>query len=351
MITWSWQRQIERTLAALLAVFALAAESQSAPVQTSAESAPPATTGSVADPLELLVGSTYAARSQAYRGTIVLIQGGAPTSIAVEHRLVGEGSELRYVALDGAPYGMQLNYADRDCQLFGDPVASLTQLPQQSSGVGQVPLVDYYQLQFLGVQRVADRFSYALIALPKDDLRYARRLFIDANSGILLRSEYLSAVGQLLASSQFIAFHETPSEDAEVAPPELLEPTAAVVPCQSSAEQERRITAAEQSSWRLDWWPIGFVLTDYRRDATGLESFLFSDGLAQFSLFVDPANRLAVESIGGSRGATSAVIRQLQNDQLQLAVTVSVVGELPRAAAEQILSAVRLAPSQAAGQR
>lgn len=306
-----------------------------------AEPSPPAQPPS--DPLQLLAGVTDAARQQPYRGTIVLVQGGAPLSIAIEHRLVGEGSELRYVALDGAPFGMQLEYPDRDCQVFADPVASLAQLPQRPL-LAQLPLQEYYQVEFLGVQRVADRPSYALVALPKDALRFARRLFVDAKTGILLRSEYLSGRGQLLASSQFIAFHDSAEEFAIVAPAAT---QTAVVECRGALEQSQRIAAAQYSNWRLNWWPQGFTLTDYRREQSGLESYMFSDGLAQFTFFVDPANPLAVASIGGARGATSAVIRQLQDPRGQR-YTVSVVGELPRAAAEQILSSVKFNPVRAA---
>lgn len=296
------------------------------------------------DPLALLAGLTAASRQHAYRGTIVLIQGGAPVSIAVEHRLVGEGSELRYMALDGVPYGMQLHYADRDCQVFGDPIALLT-LPD-GGALDAVPLGDYYRLESLGLQRLADRFVYAVMALPRDGQRYARRLFIDVKTGVLLRSEYLAGSGQLLASSQFIAFSEEPDErpaEPAVDDREIAAQPLAVQRCESAAEQSARIAAAEQSHWRLGWWPVGFVLNDYRRDAAGLESFMFSDGLAQFTLFVDFANHLPVESIGGSRGATSAVIRHLRGDNGAVA-TVSVVGEIPRATAEQVLAAVAFAP-------
>lgn len=300
------------------------------------------------DPLALLAGLTDAARSHAYRGTIVQIQGGAPVSIAVEHTLVGEGSELRYVALDGAPYGMQLHYADRDCQVFADPVASLTQLATElnAPNIERVPLEDYYQLQFAGVQRVADRLAYTIIAVARDELRYPRRLFIDAKTGILLRSEYLTVDGQLLASSQFVAFNDL-SEDTPAGERASQPPSSDIVHCESADQQRLRVAAAEQSPWRLEWWPIGFALSDYRRESAGLESFMFSDGLAQFTLFIDPSNRLAVESIGGSRGATSAVIRQLQGQQdPRLGIAVSVVGELPRATAEKILSSVVFAASK-----
>jgi len=301
------------------------------------------------EPLALLAGLTDAARQHAYRGTIVMIQGGAPVSIAVEHRLLDKGSELHYMALDGVPYGMQLHYADRDCQLFGDPIARLTQ-PAGSGALAVLPMDEYYRLESLGLQRVADRFVYALMALPEDGKRHARRLFIDVKTGILLRSEYLSAQGQLLASSQFIAFSEQADSDraaladndrqVAVQPP-------AVQRCDSAADQLERVAAAEASAWRLGWWPVGFALNDYRRDAAGLESFMFSDGLAQFTLFVDTANHLPVDSIGGSRGATSAVIRHLRSDAGAVA-TVSVVGEVPRSTAEQILAAVQLVPSAGA---
>ncbi len=295
------------------------------------------------EPLALLAGLTDASRQHAYRGTIVMVQGGAPVSIAVEHRLLEKGSELHYMALDGVPYGIQLQYADRDCQLFGDPIARLTQ-PAASGALAAQSLDEYYRLESLGLQRVADRFVYAVIALPEDGKRHARRLFIDVKTGILLRSEYLSTQGQLLASSQFIAFSEQ-ADSGRAAPADddqqIAAQPLAVQRCESAADQLERVAAAEASAWRLGWWPAGFALSDYRRDAAGLESFMFSDGLAQFTLFVDTANHLPVDSIGGSRGATSAVIRHLRSDAGAVA-TVSVVGEVPRSTAEQILAAVQL---------
>ena len=99
-------------------------------------------------------------------------------------------------------------------------------------------------------------------------------------------------------------------------------------------------------SWRPFWLPDGFTLLAAAEHDDTIR-LLYADGLAAFSVFIDAQTDL-FSSLDRRWGATSAVVRLVQNDQAG-ARRVTAVGELPAATLEKIIQSVR--PAQAATER
>ncbi|MCV6605763.1 MAG: MucB/RseB C-terminal domain-containing protein, partial [Porticoccaceae bacterium] len=70
----------------------------------------------------------------------------------------------------------------------------------------------------------------------------------------------------------------------------------------------------------------------------GGERLLYSDGMASFSVFIEPAEK-AMADCHGSRGATVLCVSYLRDTQQRL-YSVSVVGEIPMPLAKRLVRSV-----------
>jgi sigma-E factor negative regulatory protein RseB len=70
---------------------------------------------------------------------------------------------------------------------------------------------------------------------------------------------------------------------------------------------------------------------------------MFTDGLAVFSVFIDSDPGRSLPAIDANLGATVAVLTKADINNQEYAICV--VGEIPRATANQIASAISLSPT------
>lgn len=192
----------------------------------------------------------------------------------------------------------------------------------------------FYALKMLGLDRVAGRVAERLELKPHDQFRYGMRLWIDRQTGLLLRNDLLHPAYGILESVAYTSI-SMPKQIAD----DLLQPGI-------SGDGFRRITWPEreqaiapttaEGSWHVSWAPKGFALRQqgvqqHPGGAASTEHLVYSDGLASVSVFVealpDDANPLKGHS---SMGAASAYGRMIGVHQ------VTVVGEVPAATVERI---------------
>jgi sigma-E factor negative regulatory protein RseB len=92
------------------------------------------------------------------------------------------------------------------------------------------------------------------------------------------------------------------------------------------------------SQWEPKWLPPGFVLSSYQVQDDE-ESWMYTDGLAVFSVFIDSAERSRnLPPVDAKLGTTVAVLTKAQFNNQHYAICV--VGEIPRATAQQIANAI-----------
>ena len=98
------------------------------------------------------------------------------------------------------------------------------------------------------------------------------------------------------------------------------------------------------AGWRSDWLPPGFELVNssVRRDPkhnSSVSSLMYDDGLARFSVFLEPVNDDGGTDVRTQLGPTSAVSRRLNTPKGKVMVTV--VGEIPLGTAERVALSMR----------
>lgn len=217
-------------------------------------------------------------------------------------------------------------------------IAGLGDSPSSSArALDPQKLKNWYDLAVIGKSRVAGRAAVIVSLTPRDQHRYGFELHLDKETGLPLKSLLLNEKGQLLERFQF-----TQLDTADVPSDSDLQPGADCKTVALDSDKASAIKAAQV--WRSDWLPPGFELTSStsRKDPetkTQVNSLMYDDGLARFSVFLEPLNGATITDTRTQLGPTVAVSRRLTTPQGEMMVTV--VGEIPIGTAERIALSMR----------
>ncbi len=303
------------------------------------------------EPRQWLADMNRAFSELSYDGMFSFYGGDDLASLRVVHMVVDGVQRERLIHLNGAP---------REIIRIGETVACILlpgdELLELESSIPSGPFArafvrrydrisSYYGLSFYGEDRVAGRQTVRMAVSPRDEDRFGYRLWLDKQTRMLLRSELIDADGKRLEIFQFnqISFGDDVNEQA-------LEPMnhdGSVVSHLTLARESSVPGPQGQSRWRAQWVPAGFTMaaSDIRRTPRTLkfvDTMMFSDGLAAFSVFIEDMPSAGAASMVSRRGATVAVTHLLADaDQHHL---VTLVGELPTATARRIAQSIQLRP-------
>jgi sigma-E factor negative regulatory protein RseB len=277
-----------------------------------------------------------AERSQSFQGTFVYERNGSFSTHGIWHQVdAGGASRERLLQLDGAAQEVLRVDGRVQCAsgALADQLVDSQLWPARELNAEQ--LNKWYELRVLGDSRVAGRVAKVLALVPRDQHRYGIELHIDQQSGLPLKSLLLNDKGHLLERFQFTELEAVALSTAE------LEPGAACAPVRVQEMQ-----AADAEAWRSDWLPPGFSLdsVSLRRSPASNEPVacqVYGDGLARFSVFMEPLRGAAVEDVRTQLGPTVAVSRRLKTSDGDVMVTV--VGEIPLGTAERVALSMRAA--------
>lgn len=285
-----------------------------------------------------------------YRGVFVYARGDQVHSMQVAHRYRDGLVEERLVLQDGALSEIVRRGADVVCVLPHQGRIRLDQVipsgPFAEAFARQLmPVSRWYRATLVGEDRVAG-YSTVKIALDaRDPYRYSHRLWLEKSTGLLVKGSVRDASGRVMEHFQFTSLEITDdiaddefvirTEGREVTrrlPDDLLSP-------------ERR-PLSRMNGWELGWRPDGFMPAAAPRNGRA-HAVAFSDGLAAFSVFVEPLGRLKMPAGVSRIGATTVFTHELNVSGRPFLVTV--VGEVPPGTARKVAESVRVDASLAPG--
>lgn len=278
-----------------------------------------------------------AEQQQSFHGTFVYERNGSFSTHNIWHRVQNGQVRERLLQLDGSAQEVVRIDGRTQC-VSGTLIAGLGDSPNAAArALDPKKLKNWYDLAVIGKSRVAGRDAVIVSLTPRDQHRYGFELHLDKKTGLPLKSLLLNDKGQLLERFQFTSFDtdEIPSDKDLLADPD----------CKPINIASDKASAAKTvQNWRSDWLPPGFELTSSssHKDAqtkTQVSSLMYDDGLARFSVFLEPLNGATVTDTRTQLGPTVAVSRRLTTPQGEMMVTV--VGEIPIGTAERIALSMR----------
>lgn len=190
-----------------------------------------------------------------------------------------------------------------------------------------------YNVVSVGGGRIIDRAAQHIRVIARDQRRYGYSIWLDKETGMLLRSATLSAEGdvieQVQLTSLFISddFPQNLRELEDVTRPPLVQDNSNLEPV--------------QGEWTLNFLPEGFELrrsNHHQMAVTGAQAdyFLYSDGLAEFSVYI--SERSPARGPLQVEGPESLFSTELGNYR------VTVVGRLPFEIVQRIARGVQGQP-------
>lgn len=307
-------------------------------------------------PPEWLRAMINATQNVSYRGLLKYQQGQeGPTVFKVTSgiiegrrldRLVHLGKQYREIIRHGSDLIFILNSGD---ELFNQFSARNSfELFNQSFTKMFSNLPDYYQARIGSVSNLGKHELLEVQIVPEDSDRYGYKLWLDTESGLLLKFEISGPEKDSLESFAFVDIEINVSlgiEDLKA------HPSKNQIKLQMKVDEtpvEQEIAKSNAPIfWYPTWLPSGFsVATENGQNALDevmLQNMSYSDGLAVFSIYVEKlpgelATGIASDYVGNV-GGTVTVVRQVQ-DSDSISYMVMVVGEIPEITALQVAQSV-----------
>lgn len=280
-----------------------------------------------------------ASRQRTYIGTFVVTAGGNMSSAKIWHVCNGDLQMERVESLSGQPRST----FRRNDQVITFLPGSRTAVAERRESLGLFPdllrgtdaaIGQYYSAHQRGVERVAGQEADVVQLQPKDKLRFGYRIWSEKNTGLVMKLQTLDADGRVLEQAAFSELQmDAPVSVAKLT--QMMENTEGY----RVDKPESTKTTPDAEGWAIRNPVPGFKsMTCHKRKSAaatdgakpdGAMQWVFSDGLASVSLFVEAYDRRR-HVVEGSMalGATHTLTRRWSDKTGDWWLTL--IGEVPR---------------------
>ncbi|MPM18198.1 Sigma factor AlgU regulatory protein MucB [bioreactor metagenome] len=223
----------------------------------------------------------------------------------------------------------------------------------RAKGISAESLAEHYVAQLSGPERVAGRNADLLMLRPRDAWRFGYRVWLDRDSGLVLKWQTVAPSGRVLEQAAFSELDmDTPVSGAQIAA--MMNDVVGY----RVITKSRDPATLQAHGWQLPVPVDGFMLLNctqkHKRAANGetpqappevrktRESgvqCVYSDGLASISVFLEPYSEERHGSYQGQElrlGATHTLSGRVASDGW-----VTMVGEVPLATLHRFASAIK----------
>ncbi len=294
-----------------------------------------------------------AVTSMNYEGHFVYQCGDSLEAMHLRHHIGEDGPRESLSSLTGVPREVMRDsesitiIANRNgkLQISQQPAAGKFS-PLKS--IRPEKLLQNYHIALGGIMRIAGRPGVIINLMPNDDLRYGYRLTLDKMSALPLDLMVLDREGVIQSRIMFtdlkitdvdlLSLHHPDEEDKEAAKSLMLAKLGAGAGSPSAVVKRATLPQAkpEDAAWKFPSLPTGFSLIDYQKSAhTGLEHFVFSDGLATVSAYLEPLDNDKAFEGNTNLGSVRVFGRRLKDYQL------TIVGEVPQKTLELLAASIQ----------
>lgn len=292
-----------------------------------------------ADALQWLQRMAAAAQKLNYTGTFVYQSGNQTETSRIVH-LVDSGDELEHLeVLDGSP--REVVRVNDEVKCFLPENRLLIVERRRSRATPSFPallagnpagLAEHYAISKGAPGRVAGFESQSIVIQPKDGLRYGHHFWIDAASGLLLKSAIIDERGEPLETFAFTELRiGVPVERASLKP-------------RTEMKDGWKVHNVRTSEPRAEDWRFRVAVPGFRKitgmkrqgrpDGPEISHVIFSDGLAAISVFIEPLGRNKPESGPLTMGAVNAY-KRVAADHMFV-----VMGDVPPASLKKIADGI-----------
>ncbi|MDA0705340.1 MAG: MucB/RseB C-terminal domain-containing protein [Proteobacteria bacterium] len=285
-------------------------------------------------PGDWLQKMTIAVQTTNYEGTVIRIQDDVAEAIKVVHVVTDGVVRKKVVIQEGNGLEIIRNGNEVHCILPDRKSVLVQEWDDQSTLFSTLPSSDIqfgneYDVAIVRKDRVAGRQAIVLAIRPHDGLRYGHRIWLDLATGFPLQTNLIAGDGEAIQQVKFadIRIGETIHASA-------FQPSTNIDDFRWFTEPRETIEQEIESDWISSNAPAGFrLISTHVEEAPGKEDpqthMLFSDGLANVSVFVAP-------HMGDTEARRARVAA---SNSFSIAIDgfrITAVGDVPAETVEQI---------------
>lgn len=186
-----------------------------------------------------------------------------------------------------------------------------------------------YDFVSVGKSRILGRPAQLIRLESRDKQRFGYWLWLDVQSGLLLKAALINRNGDLLEQIQFT--HLLITEKSSDTLNQLL-----VAELPTTLDVSHQVP---ELSWQVSWLPSGFELVNTKRNRLAginqeVESLMYNDGLVDVSIYVS-ATTEANRPVSINQAGATVLLSQLRDGY-----EINVVGQIPSDTAKAIADSV-----------
>ncbi len=280
-----------------------------------------------------------AMKNLSYHGTVVFMKNGQLDTMKYQH-VMDNGIEIeRLTSLNSPLREVTRKSNEISCLYKETSQKTETQNPIDRSFIVNLPaapekLDQHYLFALASQEMVAMRPAQIVAVLPKDGLRYARKIWVDKATWLPLKVEVYGQGGNTLEQVLFTELEIGASQPV---------PATEAASAQTEAQTHARVAQAESletAAFQLKNWPAGFEKVFFIRNIMQqsqktVEHLLLSDGFSNVSVYFEAKGDKTIEGLRslGPVNSYSRAIGKLQ---------VTVLGEVPAETVEFVARGVAL---------
>jgi sigma-E factor negative regulatory protein RseB len=252
------------------------------------------------------------------------------------HGILEDGTEMEQLSLQNGP-GREFIRVNNRVSVFEPDVPPYSIIGASINGPipaallrNERDLLESYEFVVVGRSRISGRPAKQIRIVSRDDTRFSYQLWVDEETAMLLKLNMLNDQGKIIEQVQMSTFavsatpHEYFNRVNQARLPQLM----ATNPIPD-----------KQHGWDVSFLPVGMkeVKQDTRRLAiTGkrVEYRMFSDGLTDVSVYVEPATQSINDDVLTAHKLTTFLSRQIDGAQ------ITVIGEIPPKTANAIAMSI-----------
>jgi len=281
-----------------------------------------------------------AVKTSNYEGTVIRLQNGKIVALKVVHMvtdgvirekvIVQEGNGLEIIRIGNEVQCILPDQKSVRVEVWNEQSTLFSSLPSSDIRFG-----NEYDVSIVRTERVAGRKAVMLAIRPHDQFRFGHRIWLDMATGFPLQTKLMNDNGDAIEQVKFADI----SLGKDIAA-SALAPSISTENFSWFTQPQRSIVQSVDSPWSSDDLPPGFrVVSTHEEELPRRESpvthILYSDGLANVSVFIEPSKG---KKIPGPYSAGASNSFSVETDGFQ----VTAVGEVPAATVEQIATFMQL---------
>ena len=298
------------------------------------------------DARDYLDKMSHSFRELDYRGVFTYEYGSHIESLQVVHVVRNGVEKERLIYLDGESREIIRDGHELSCVHPGHQLLRLGSRavagPFVGSSLELQDISSFYVLAMGEPARIADREAVQVLVQPKDPYRYGRRLYLDRDTALLLKSLTVNSAGKILERYQF----SHSDIGAVIDDSELLAAGNRGHRAHHHVLEQVDDASAKEVGFGVpepQWLPPGFVLSARsggQQNARPVQMSMYTDGFSTLTLILESGPDQIPSDGRARQGATVAYMRQLTFHGESYLLTV--VGEVPLLTARKVARSVTI---------